>query len=443
MNYPASPVSRMEETQSLGVKIDWALRTHGGPKDIHIYAVLAVLSLSTIFAYSISYIILEFVLFTGTNEAARDESEPVSEFSEEQIFLKPTDTFLSSNLDTIEFANFIVLFTWSVMIVTALGLELFVWRHLLVDGWSSRTETAWRFAQFLFPVMGVISTGLALHQNAFTYGTTVLWCWKFGFPEILATVHSGLYNKSQTIWHRLCDIFNGVGSLLHHSVCALALSVLAAGLPLREWHPKPVLMNAFLALGQHLLTPLYYTAPNVYIVLVLLMEVAFEWSMFSDIENLYRGSWMLGALALVMLFAHWLYLAAGAIDLVLTRAKTDGDTDELPSKEEQEQEETKHLDDTDHENLQGPQSSMLQLYEPPHRTPRRQCQWYRIDVEAARASRTRQLHLIRHANRKESSLSRRPKVVYKDKALIPSRGTKRGEGWLNLRYGMNAWYRCV
>ena len=143
--------------------------------------------------------------------------------------------------------------------------------------------------------------------------------WKFGFPEVVLFVHSALFNQVRSLESRCADLLNGVGCLLHHSAGSLLVCLLANGLPHRPWQPRFMLMAALIAVTQHMLSPLHYASPNVYLVLVLFLEALAEWCILSDLENIYKAHWAYAVLSCVMLFAHWMYLLAGLLDLVPAR----------------------------------------------------------------------------------------------------------------------------
>ena len=58
-----------------------------------------------------------------------------------------------------------------------------------------------------------------------------------------------------------------------------------------------------------------------YIIIEILAEILFEWTVFSSLESLHQLHWTGGVMLGAMLFAHWCYFGAGAIALVFSREK--------------------------------------------------------------------------------------------------------------------------
>lgn len=315
----------LTEKHALGYKIDWVHKEFGKEPPIkHLGSVLFVLVLAWTVAFSASYVIVQHVLFTSDddddNEVTTGTHTPASisfENTEKDFQFKATDTFWYAGMDATDFAAFVTLMSWIVVCTTGIGVEIFTWYNLLAEhGWSTKTGSYWKFAQFLFPVLGVTSYGLALHENFLSLLLTVFWLWKFGFPETILNVHSGLYNHDLPTLVRVADFVNGIGNLLHHTSAALSVCFLCAGLPHKPWQPRYLVMSALVAVSQHLIHPLKYTCFIVYLVLVLFLEVIFEWGLINDLENGYRADWMLPWLALVLLGAHWMYLLGGLLHLI-------------------------------------------------------------------------------------------------------------------------------
>ena len=322
----------LEDNQSLGIKIETVKSKYGLPPTHHVWALLFALFICWAATYMAAYLVLAFVLFPNVDNHG---SVNITDTARQPIAnndLPLTDSFWYADMDATNFCTFVAMLSWTIVLVTGIGLEIFVWHTILKDGWSSEWETKWRLAQFVFPVLGMTCMGLAFHQNSLAVLLTIVWLWKFGFPETVSSVHAGLFNTKLLLKDRVADFINGIGTFLHHSSAALSVCVLAAGLPHKPWQPRTLLMSAFLAVSQHLLCPIYYAAPNLYIPLVLCLEVFFEWGLISDVENVYKANWLIGLLAVVMIFAHWLYLFAGLLNLIPSKQA------QVTSKSEQETE---------------------------------------------------------------------------------------------------------
>ena len=69
---------------------------------------------------------------------------------------------------------------------------------------------------------------------------------------------------------------------------------------------------------RHWFVLLQYDHNRLYIILEILIEVWFEWNIFSSLESLYKLHWLYGMISLAMLFAHWCYFGAGISGLIFS-----------------------------------------------------------------------------------------------------------------------------
>lgn len=91
------------------------------------------------------------------------------------------DTIPHVHLEDDQFQVYVGFIVWLTTFLAGIGLESFVWYYFL-QVWSTSVEGAWRFVQFVFPLMAVTALGFASHQNFWSLPMTVLGCWKWGFP---------------------------------------------------------------------------------------------------------------------------------------------------------------------------------------------------------------------------------------------------------------------
>ena len=185
-----------------------------------------------------------------------------------------SDTAPQENMDDDQFLIYIGFIVWITILMTGLGMEIFVWYNFIQD-WSDKHENLWKFVQFLFPLMVLVSFLLAAHQNAFAPLVMVLGMWKFGFPETLMHTYTGLFGKTMSRIQRSADLIDGIGNLLHHGSAALMLSMMTVGVfPGSRCFFSPtaiLIMQHWIVLGQYISTA-HYSA------IVLVLEYYFEWT---------------------------------------------------------------------------------------------------------------------------------------------------------------------
>lgn len=238
---------------------------------------------------------------------------------------KVTDTIPLANLNDDEFLVYVGFVLWVTVVLSGLGLELLVWLSFLHKGWSREKEALWRLAQFAFPLLGATSLGLAISQNYLALVVSTVCQWKFGFPETLMYMYSGLLDRTAGQVERVAALFNGVGTVCHHSAASMLICFLTVGVIPADRH---IVSTSLVLVMQHWFVLLRYVNKWVYSILELLLEVWFEWVVISDFEYIRSLHWTAAQAAAVMLTAHWLYLLAAVIELA------QGRDDEVPSREE-------------------------------------------------------------------------------------------------------------
>lgn len=184
-----------------------------------------------------------------------------------------SDTVPQQILSDEQFKVYVGVLVWLTVLVSGLGLEVFVWWKFL-QVWSAEREAMWRFAQFIFPLMIMTALGLAIHQNFWALPIMVIGLWKFGFPETLMHLYLGMFSKAPFGLLRIADLIDGTGTVLHHGAASMIVSMIVVGvIP-----PSRYVFNCNLILVmQHLLVMVAYLSPTIYTGLVLLLEYYFEW----------------------------------------------------------------------------------------------------------------------------------------------------------------------
>ena len=73
------------------------------------------------------------------------------------------------------------------------------------------TENVWRFVQFLFPLLASTAVGMAHSNNFWALPLITITLYKFGFPETILYLYSGLFDKSMNAGNRWKEIMEGIG----------------------------------------------------------------------------------------------------------------------------------------------------------------------------------------------------------------------------------------
>lgn len=244
------------------------------------------------------------------------------------------------SLDFDQFVVYVGFLVWVTCLYSGFGLEVFVWSQFL-QTWDEPREAAWRFVQFIFPLMLTTTLGLASQRNFLCFPFLVLGLWKFGFGECLLYSYLGLFSNSPNRLRRLSDLLNGVGTFIHHSAASFIIAMLSVGAISSS---RYILNGAFILVVQHWITLLGYANPGLYTGATLVLEWYFQWVVFckwsheeepclqygksanmndshscrcatAEFDELYYLHWSAALGSGVMVFSHWIYLVAGAIDL--------------------------------------------------------------------------------------------------------------------------------
>ena len=218
------------------------------------------------------------------------------------------------NLNIQQFQGLLAAILLGTTIISGFGLELLVWVIFLQDGWSQDFEKMWKFSNFVFPLLVTMAIGMST-QRDFSYGVILVFgLWKGGMPETFMYMYSAIYNHSKrdTVG-RVADMLNGCGTAIHHTSVALFAAAYATGLV----SDSPESIHCAIGpLMQHWFAFLHDVSPISYFAIVLAIEVWWEWVIFSSFYYVATVHWSFALIALSMLVAHWLYLAAAAIEIV-------------------------------------------------------------------------------------------------------------------------------
>lgn len=287
----------------------------------HLFVVAAFIFLTIVTANGLGYVIVEYGIMGGDTEWNYDQGsgetmvQTLARFCGGPEECWTMNSALSSptvdlnDFQYLVYAGFVIYVTVE---FAGLGSELLVWLLYLKHGWDEETEGRWRVAQFVFPLLGITSIGLAQTHNFLALIFLVIFLWKSGFPETILRVYSFLYNKEESKVQRLVDGLNGIGTSVHHSAGAMYVAmILVQVLPSNRYTLDVTLPLVM----QHWFVLLKYVNKWAYAAVMLVLEAWFEWMVFSYIEIMHRYHWTGGLIGSTMIFAHWMYLLAAGIHM--------------------------------------------------------------------------------------------------------------------------------
>lgn len=178
---------------------------------------------------------------------------------------------------------------WLTVVITGIGLEIFMFLLYLKNGWTSSHETQWKLAQFLFSILALTTLGLASLRNYTVILTlVVVGMWKFGFSETAVPMYCPIYSKLFTRRQAfLCLALRSIGSLLHHSGAAFHFCMLLSGSIIAD---RPSVDTTLILCIQHwivLITQIFtgMHQKRLYEMIQLGLEIWFEWTVFSNMEH--------------------------------------------------------------------------------------------------------------------------------------------------------------
>ena len=221
-----------------------------------------------------------------------------------------------SDLGDVQFTAFVCFVVWMTGLLGGIGGELIVWIYFLQvqEGWHKGLEERWHLVQLVFSILLMTALGLAVYHNYMALPILILGLFKFGFPETLSFMFSALYLKERSWTERVGDWLNGVGTFIHHSAAILVIAALLTGLLPPE---RFVIESPLILVVQHWFVLLRYHFKPLYILIELLLEIWFEWIIFSRLEKWVYEYHLVGPMAAgIMLMAHWMYFVAGGLALL-------------------------------------------------------------------------------------------------------------------------------
>lgn len=245
------------------------------------------------------------------------EYQPDGFGNDDEDKLGVTGSFFTSNTSDEDYIVFYGLILWATIVLTGIGMEFFCYSVLMKDAWDLNTENRWRFAQFLFPLLASSSVGMAHSNNFWALPLITLTLYKFGFPETILYLYSGMFDESLNAGYRWKEMLDGIGTGIHHSSAALYITmVLVQIIP----STRSTIEVVIPVLVQHWFVLLRYRYLHVYIAVEILLEVWFEWTVLSLLEEVHKEHWVAGIVAVSMLVSHWLYFIAGGLGVYLDRS---------------------------------------------------------------------------------------------------------------------------
>jgi hypothetical protein len=316
-------------SEHLGDKIDKSRFSF--PTSKHLSVILLTLFTSLVVVNVLTSLVITFALIEDLEDdtSADNSGIPSSREGDEyklQSTWKITKSNPIANLDDSQFNVYVGFVVWATVVLAGIGMELLVWTSFLKDGWSPETEAKWKFAEFGFPLLGAMALGLAVQHNYMALMFLVAGgMFKFGFPEILTYMHTALYltdPQKEGRYRWISAFLNSVGLITHHAAGSLLVSMMLNFVITPDRH---IIGPTLLCLMQHWFALVKYVSYPVYVVLMLFLEFWFQWIVLSDYQFILANHWTAALGAGTMLLAHWMFLLAAALELVLDSKKEFGD----------------------------------------------------------------------------------------------------------------------
>ena len=246
---------------------------------------------------------------------------------------------LTNELGDLAFRRYVAVVCATTCSITGLGSEVVLGVKLVAYISSDAGTVAWHFAQLLFSLFLTVAI---MSQSAFGLPFLVFGLWKCGFPETIGYFimarNIGFLNKRADERARAIACFlNGLGTLLHHNAGVWTVVCLVTHL---APFTRPILAPCLPLVVQHWMVLIKYHSQSTYVLVQLLLEVAWEFEVFANIRNVSNENGfdrVVRPAALVMLVSHWLYLLAALVDLLAPRLeapRTDCDGDDVAAASE-------------------------------------------------------------------------------------------------------------
>jgi len=271
-------------------------------KRFHLIHAMGNISLKTASIANPSQKVIEKMLYTLCGESCHEESWKIT--SSNPVSKLNATTFQL-------YVGFILLIT---CVFAGIGLELLVGLLFLRNGWTEGHEHLWRLAQFSFPLLAAVMLGLSSHQNYSGLIILVIAVWKFGFPETIMIMYFTLHYRDLSKISRLRHFLDAVGTIVHHTASAMLVCMIISG----NIRPdQSIFEPVSVLLMQHWIVLVKYINKTAYCVVATLLEVWFEWEVFSNFEKYHANHWTLELLAGTMLVAHWMFFIAGGLSMIV------------------------------------------------------------------------------------------------------------------------------
>lgn len=219
---------------------------------------------------------------------------------------KPSTQSLISLLidDDGHFTIYVGFINWITVVFTALAWEMFMILFYLKDGWTQTNEIQYTISEVMFSILSLITLGLGTFRNYLSLFTLVAGCWKFGFPETVATMYCALYNQNLSTQKRICLGLDSIGYLLHHSAASLAICMALTGNLSLDRYVVDILLILCI---QHWFVLLTRYNKILYIAVELVLEVWYQWTNWSNFEQFAHNHWTAEVASLMMWLAHILW----------------------------------------------------------------------------------------------------------------------------------------
>ena len=118
---------------------------------------------------------------------------------------------------------------------------------------------------------------------------------------------------------RISLALDSTGNIVHHSAASLVICMLVTG----SMTPDRFVFDPILILCiQHWFVLLHDYHKLLYMVIQVLLEIWFEWTVLSNFEHYASNHWTAEVAASWMLLAHWMWLVSASLSLVTMKSKT-------------------------------------------------------------------------------------------------------------------------
>jgi hypothetical protein len=151
----------------------------------------------------------------------------------------------------------------------------------------------------------LLLTVAIFEHNAIGLICLVLGLWKLGFPDTISSAVCA-YSQGPTM-KGLQLFFDSMGTALHHSATSMVIVCLTTGMFPRT---QAVLAPCIVPVMQHWLSLMRYNAPNTRTLLIIALELFFQFELLSYLHYFETGHGKLAdcfarGVAVVMIMSHW------------------------------------------------------------------------------------------------------------------------------------------